>query len=167
MYSPCVIKRYVIFVSQLFAENKGCLIPDSWYHLDNITLNQFKLFNQRSKFTDVFYVHLNIHNIPGHSRCLFNPCRAFSPWINESSLGPHMLNGYGSMTFSPNEYIRGPAFVRICSTSHPIMRHQSSLHRGPFTGGSEKKRQRECSREWIRELVLLNLTLVSIMKRNT
>ena len=24
-------KRYVIFVSQLFAENKGFLIPDSWY----------------------------------------------------------------------------------------------------------------------------------------
>ena len=30
-YSPCVIKRYVIFVSQLFAENKGFLIPDFYY----------------------------------------------------------------------------------------------------------------------------------------
>ena len=27
-----LFKRYVIFVSQLFAENKGFLIPDSWFH---------------------------------------------------------------------------------------------------------------------------------------
>ena len=62
-------------------------------------------------------------------------------WHNGSSLGPHVLNGYGSMTLATTNTIYGkrdPALVDMWGTSYQNMKYQSSLRRRVITGGSEK-----------------------------
>ena len=62
-------------------------------------------------------------------------------WYNGSSLGPHVLNGYGSMTSVPINTIYGtgdPALVDMWRTSHQNMKYKSSLRRRVITGGSQK-----------------------------
>ena len=82
-----------------------------------------------------------IPNASGHAHGLLTSCRTCPSWHNGSSLVPHMLNGYGSMTSAPMNTICGthdPALVYMWRTSHQNMKHQSSLRRGVITGGSEK-----------------------------
>ena len=60
---------------------------------------------------------------------------------NGSSLVPHVLNGYGSMTLATTNTIYGksdPALVDMWGTSYQNMKYQSSLRRRVITGGSEK-----------------------------
>ena len=76
-----------------------------------------------------------------HSRCPFTSCRTCPSWHNGSSLGPHVLNAYGSMTLATTNTIYGkhdPALVDMWGTSYQSMKYQSSLHRRVITGGSEK-----------------------------
>ena len=83
----------------------------------------------------------NILNASGHSRSLLTSCRTRPSWHNGSSLGPHVLNGYGSMTSAPMNTIYGmgdPALVDMWRTSHQNMKYQSSLRRRVITGGSQK-----------------------------
>ena len=68
-------------------------------------------------------------------------CRTRPSWYSGSSLGPHVLNGYGSMTSVPINTIYGtgdPALVDMWRTSHQNMKYQSSLRRRVITGGSQK-----------------------------
>ena len=55
---------------------------------------------------------------------------------NGSSLGQHVLNGYGSMNTIYGK--RDPALVDMWGTSYQNMKYQSSLRRRVITGGSEK-----------------------------
>ena len=74
----------------------------------------------------------NIHNASGHSRSLLTSCRTRPSWHNGSSLGPHVLNGYGSMTLAPMNTVYGtgdPALVDMWRTSHQNIKYQSSLRR--------------------------------------
>ena len=86
----------------------------------------------------------SIRKIPsasGHSRSPFTSCRTRPSWHNGSSLGPHLLNGYGSMTLATTNTIYGkrdPALVDMWGTSYQNMKYQSSLRRRVITGGSEK-----------------------------
>ena len=83
----------------------------------------------------------NIPNASGYSRSLLTSCRTHPSWHNGSSLGPHVLNGCGSMTSAPMNTIYGtgdPALVDMWRTSHQNMKYQSSLRRHVITGGSQK-----------------------------
>ena len=58
-----------------------------------------------------------------------------------SSLGPHVLNGYGSMTLATTNTVYGkrdPALVDMWGTSYQNMKYQSTLSRRVITGGSEE-----------------------------
>ena len=82
-----------------------------------------------------------IPSASGHSRSPFTSCRTRPSWHNGVSLGPHVLNGYGSMTLATINTLYGksdPALVDIWGTSHQNMKYQSSLRRRVITGGSEK-----------------------------
>ena len=82
-----------------------------------------------------------IHSASGHSHSPFTSCRTRPLWHNGSSLGPHVLNGYGSMTLVTTNTIYGkgdPALVDMWGTSYQNMKYQSSLRRRIITGGSEK-----------------------------
>ena len=77
----------------------------------------------------------------GHSRSPFTSCRTRPSWHNGCSLGPHVLNGYGSMTLATTNTIYGKrdqALVDMWGTSYQNMKYQSSLWRRVITGGSEK-----------------------------
>ena len=77
----------------------------------------------------------------GHSRSPFTSCRTRPSWHNGSSLGPHVFNGYGSMTLATTNTIYGkrdPALVDKWGTCYQNMKYQSSLRRRVITGGSEK-----------------------------
>ena len=98
-------------------------------------------FNQGSKLANIFEVHLKHPNVSGYSHSLLTSCRTRPSLHNGSSLGPHMLNGYGSMTSAPMNTIYGtgdPAFVDMCRTSHQNMKYQSSLRRRVITSGSQR-----------------------------
>ena len=82
-----------------------------------------------------------IPSASGHSRSPFTSCRTCPSWHNGSSLGPHVLNAYGSMTLATTNTIYGkhdPALVDMWGTSYQKMEYQSSLRRPVITGGSEK-----------------------------
>ena len=82
-----------------------------------------------------------IPSASGHSHSPFTFCRTRPSWHNGSSLGPHVLNGYGSMTLATTNTIYGkrdPALVDMWGTSYQNMKYQSSLRRRVITGGSEK-----------------------------
>ena len=82
-----------------------------------------------------------IPSASGHSRSPFTSCRTRPSWHNGSSLGPHVLNGYASMTLATTNTIYGkhdPALVDMWGTSYQNMKYQSSLRRRVITGGSEK-----------------------------
>ena len=82
-----------------------------------------------------------IPSASGHSHSPFTSWRTRPSWHNGSSLGPHVLNGYGSMTLATTNTIYGkrdPALVDMWGTSYQNMKYQSSLRRRVITGGSEK-----------------------------
>ena len=82
-----------------------------------------------------------IPSASGHWHSPFTSCRTGPSWHNGSSLGLHVLNGYGSMTLAKTNTIYGkrdPALVDMWGTSYQNMKYQSSLRRRVFTGGSEK-----------------------------
>ena len=82
-----------------------------------------------------------IPSASGHSRSPFTSCRTRPSWHNGSSLSPHVLNGYGSMTLATTNTIYGkrdPALVDMWGKSYLNMKYQSSLRRRVITGGSEK-----------------------------
>ena len=82
-----------------------------------------------------------IPSASGHSHSPFISCRTCPSWHNGSSLGPHMLNGYWSMTLATTNTIYGkrdPALVDMWGTNNENMKYQSSLRRRIITGGSEK-----------------------------
>ena len=82
-----------------------------------------------------------IPSASGHSHSPLTSCRTRPSWHNGSSLGPHVLNGYGSMTLATTNTIyskRDPALVDMWGTSYKNMKYQSSLRRRVITGGSEK-----------------------------
>ena len=82
-----------------------------------------------------------IPNASGHSRSPFTPCRTRPSWHNGSSLGPYVLNGYGSKTLATTNTIYGksdPALVDMWGISYQNMKYQSSLRRRVIPGGSEK-----------------------------
>ena len=91
-----------------------------------------------------FALFKSIWKIPtasGHSRRPFTSCRTRPSWHNWSSLGPYVLNGYGSMTLATTNTVYGkrdPALVDMWGTSYQNMKYQSSLRRRVITGGSEK-----------------------------
>ena len=77
----------------------------------------------------------------GHSHSPFTSCPTRPSWYNGSSQGPHVLNGYGSMTLATTNTIYGkrdPALVDMWGTNYQNMKYQSSLRRRVITGGSEK-----------------------------
>ena len=83
----------------------------------------------------------NIPNASGHSRSLLTSCRTRPSWHNGSSLGPHVLNGNGSMTSAPMNTIYGtgdPALVDMWRTSRQNVKYQSLLRRRVITGESQK-----------------------------
>ena len=88
-----------------------------------------------------------IQSVSGHSHCLFTSCLACLPWLNDARLGPHVLNGYVSMTSNPNEYMRDPTLDDIWRPNYRNMKYKSSLCR------RQVKRPCECPEEWIVELV--------------
>ena len=107
--------------------------------LNDIIHQQVMRFNQRSKFAIIFKVHLKQ---PQCFRTLVQPSYFLSntPIMIGSSLDPHLLNGYGSMTSVPINTIYGtgdPALVDMWRTSHQNMKYQSSLRRRVITGGSQ------------------------------
>ena len=56
----------------------------------------------RDKNSQIFFKSIqNIPNASGHARSLLTSCQTRPSWHNGSSLGPHVLNGYGSMTSAP------------------------------------------------------------------
>ena len=60
-----------------------------------------------------------IPSASGHSHSPFTSCRTRRSWHNGSSLGPHVLNGYGSMTLTTTNTIYGkrdPALVDLRTT---------------------------------------------------
>ena len=82
-----------------------------------------------------------IPSASGHSHSPFTSCRTRPSWHNGSSLGPHVLNGYGSMTLATTNTIYGkrdPALVDMWGASYQNMKYQSPLRRRVITGGSEK-----------------------------
>ena len=81
------------------------------------------------------------YNLSGHSHRPSTSCWTRPSLHNGSSLGPHVLNGYGSMTLATMNTIYGkrdPALVDMWGTSYQNMKYQSSLRRRVITGGSEK-----------------------------
>ena len=86
----------------------------------------------------------SIKKIPNTSEHLcgtFTSCRTCPSWLSRSLLGPHVLNGYGSMTSAPTNTIYGmrdPAPVDMWRTSYQNIMHQSPLRRWVITGGSGK-----------------------------
>ena len=107
-----------------------------------------------------------IPSASGHSRSPFTSCRTRPSWHNGSSLGPHVLNGYRSMTLATTNTIYGkrdPALVDMWGTSYQNMKYRSSLRRRVITGGSEKAAR--VSRRMDCELVWLNFMSVPIIKK--
>ena len=81
-----------------------------------------------------------IRSASEHSRGPFTSCWTCPSWHNGSSLGPHVLNGYGSMTLATTNTIYGkrdPERVDMWGKSYRNMKYQSSLRRRVITGGSE------------------------------
>ena len=77
-----------------------------------------------------------IPSASGHSRSPFTSCRTRPSWHSGSSLGPHVLNGFGSMTLATTNTIYGkrdPALVDMWGTSYQNMKYQSSLRRHKIT----------------------------------
>ena len=106
-----------------------------------ITHQQVMRFNQWSKFANIFKSIWKIPSASGHSRSPFTSFRTHPSWHNGSSLSPHVLNGFGSMTLATANTIYGkrdPALVDMWGTSYQNMKYQSSLRRRVITGGSEK-----------------------------
>ena len=104
------------------------------------TNNWYALISDKN--LEIFFKSIwKIPSASGHSRSPFTSCRARPSWHNGSSLGPHVLNGYGSMTLATRNTIYGkrdPALVDMWGTSYQNMKYQSSLRRRVITGGSEK-----------------------------
>ena len=108
-----------------------------------------------------------IPSASGHSHSPFTSCRTRPSWHYGSSMGPHVLNGCGSMTSATTNTIydkRDPALVDMRGTSYQNMKYQSSLRRRVITGGSEKavrvSRRMDC-----RIGVMLNFIPVPIIKK--
>ena len=90
------------------------------HHLNDIIHQQVMRFtNQRSKFANIFKSIKKIPNASEHSRYLFTSCRTRPLWHNGSSLGPHVLNGYGSMTSRMTQHLLtcGEQVTKIRSTN--------------------------------------------------
>ena len=73
------------------------------HHLNDITHQQVMRFNQWSKFANIFEDHLKKIPMLRDTRAVFsdvllNMSHVCPSWYNGSLLGPHVLNGYGSMT---------------------------------------------------------------------
>ena len=107
-----------------------------WHRLNDITHQQVMCFNQGSKFANIFKVHLKHPQCFGTLAQLSHFCRTRPSWHNGSSLGPHVLNGYGSMNTIYGTV--DPALVDMWRTSPQNMKYQSSLRRRVITGGSQK-----------------------------
>ena len=111
------------------------------YHVNDITHHQVMRFNQWLKFAKNFKSIWKIPSASGHSHSPFTSCWTLPSWHNGSSLGPHVLNGYGSITLATTNTIYGkrdPALVDMWGTSYQNMKYQSSLRRRVITGGSER-----------------------------
>ena len=111
------------------------------HHVSDIMHHQMMRFNQWSKFANIFKSIWKTPSASGHLHSPFTSCRTRPSWHNGSSLGPHVLNGYGSMTLATTNTIYGkrdPALVDMWGTSYQNMKYQSSLRRRVITGGSEK-----------------------------
>ena len=92
-----------------------------------------------------------IPNASGHSRGLFTSFWTCPSWHNGSSLGPRVLNSYGSMTSATTNTIYGTrdaALVDIWGTSYHNMKYQSSLHRRVITGRNEKTARVSRRMDW-------------------
>ena len=136
------------------------------HRLNDITHQQVMRFNQGSKIANIVKVHLK------HLQC-FGTLAQPSHFLSNTPLmtqrifaGPHVLNGYGSMTSAPMNTIYGtgdPALFDMWRTSHQNMKYQSSLRRRVITGGSQKavrvSRRMDCRMVW------LNFMLVPIIKK--
>ena len=112
------------------------------HHVNDITHQQVMRFNQWSKFATIFK---SIWKIPQCFGTLAQPFDFLpnTPIMTQygSSLGPHVLNGYGSMTLATTNTIYGkrdPALVDMWGTSYQNMKYQSTLSRRVITGGSEE-----------------------------
>ena len=76
-----------------------------------------------------------------HSHIPFTSCQTRPSWHNGSSLGPHVLNGYGSMALAATNTIhckRDPALVDMWGASYQNMKYQSLLRRRVITLRSEQ-----------------------------
>ena len=85
-----------------------------------------------------------IPNASGHSHGLFTSCRTWPSWHYGPSLGPQVLNVYGSMTSATTTTIYGmhdPTLVDMWGKSYENMKYQSSLRRCVITGGSKRAAQ--------------------------
>ena len=74
------------------------------HHVNDITHQHVMRFNQWSKFANIFKSIWKVPSASGHSGSPFTSSRTRPSWHNGSSLGPQVLNGYGSMT--QNQRIR-------------------------------------------------------------
>ena len=103
--------------------------------------NKWCVWISDEKFQMFFKSIWKIPSALGHLRSPFTSCWTCPSWHNGSSLGPHVLNGYGSMTLATMNTIYGkrhPALVDMWGTSYQNMKNQSSLRRRVITGRSEK-----------------------------
>ena len=75
------------------------------HHVNDITHHQMMRFNQWSKFANIFKSIWKNPSASGHSHSPFTSCPTRPSWHNGSSLGPHVLNGYGSMTLATTNTI--------------------------------------------------------------
>ena len=100
------------------------------HHVNDITHQQVMRFNQWSKFANIFFKSIwKIPSASGHSHSPFTSCRTRPLWHNGSSLGPHVLNGYGSMTLATTNTIyskRDPPLVDMWEQVTKIW--SASLH---------------------------------------
>ena len=120
--SICEQPLYGTILMILYTNNSGVLISDQ--NLQILVICPFE-----------------IPKASGHSRSLFTSCRTCPSWHNGSSLGPRVLNCYGSMPSATTNTIYGtrdPALVDKWETSYQNMKYQSLLSRRVITGGSEK-----------------------------
>ena len=91
------------------------------HHVYDITYQQVMRFNQWSNL-QIFLKIWKIPSASGHSRSPFTSCRT-------RSLGPHVLNGYGSMTLATTNTIYGKRDPALLTCGEQVTKIWStSLH---------------------------------------
>ena len=67
-------------------------------------------------------------NASGHSRGLFTSCPTCKSWHDGFPLSPHVLNGYGSNAFGPNEYYIWHAWPSTCwYVENELLRYEALI----------------------------------------